>query len=514
MTQILQELAERDLVASFSRLFASDRPVFHAFEREGERLLYDLGSGSLLSLDGPSYCLMRGMEDGLSAEEIQRGLVDTWGADPAAVLAQAEELYGLGLFRGEAPEHPDSTSAVRESMHRHRPRNAMLLVHTSCNLACTYCYEVAAGFHSTGSSMPAATAEKIIDDYFERSGGRERLVITFFGGEPLLNFPVVRSSVAYAQKLAQSLGKWVGFSITTNGTLMDDEVVEFLVAHKFTVMLSIDGDPEKADIHRKDHGGKGATAKSIANGLRLVKAQRSAGIREATARATLTQENSSPEETRQFLRSAGFRRVVVGASSGRAGVKQPWDVQADAVEEGHVRQRALYREYVDQYPAVDDDRFSEIRVAQKRLRDGLTRPTPALEIGCGVGRNMLAYTESGAIYPCHRFVGDEGHIVGHLDKGGVDRGRLDEFYKAVQDAKDKKCSVCWARSVCQGTCPWSFSTPDGGVVPPDEKGCDSLRSSFELQLWAHSKTVAAQKSPEVHINPETHINTERALDEC
>jgi uncharacterized protein len=155
----------------------------------------------------------------------------------------------------------------------------MLLVQTSCNLRCSYCYEVQSGFHAKGRAMDLDTARRAVELLIQRSGERPELEITFFGGEPLMSFGLIQEVVSYCRGRGAELGKRFYFQLTTNAVLLDDPKIEFLVAHEFSVMVSLDGPPELNDLHRVDLGGRGTGERALANARKLVAAQRAAGIR-------------------------------------------------------------------------------------------------------------------------------------------------------------------------------------------------------------------------------------------
>jgi uncharacterized protein len=377
-------------------------------------------------------------------------------------------------------------SGPLKALADHRPRNIMLMVHTSCNLACDYCYEVVSGFHYSSGRMTFQQAQKVLDHYLNQSGSRRRITVTFFGGEPLLNYDVIVQCVAYLRSRDQAFSKDIGFSITTNATLLTDSIIQFLVEHKFIVMLSIDGAPEKADTHRKDHGGRGATALAIANGLKLITAQRLAGVREASVRATLTAENNSRHEVHKFLSGLGFSRIIIGAAE-----RRPYQDAHDwEFNEGHMDDTATQDAVIDEYLAWTQgrepsasSRISGMRQAMSDLGRSLDSPQLPPALGCGVGSNMLAYSAKGDVYPCHRFAGDANFVLGNVNNGGASPGLLDKFYSDILDARNKVCGGCWARLVCKGRCPWTFARQDGSIGSPDNKACDILRGSFERHLW-------------------------------
>ena len=269
----LEEMSEarlEDAPGAFEWMHG-ERPKFHAFEARGEWLLYDSGSGTILAVEAGVGRLLAAVEAGAGEERIAQLALEE-GVTIEALNEELLELYVLGLFRAEEAETPLDRKRMLAALRGHKQRNLMLMVHTSCNLACSYCYELGTGFHGSGGAMGIERAIELVEDYIERSGKRRQLAVTFFGGEPLLNFPVVQQVVEYLERRGEELGKSFSWSLTTNGTLLSDEHIAYLVRKGFTVMVSLDGDPKKADRHRVDRAGKGATARALDGAERLVRA--------------------------------------------------------------------------------------------------------------------------------------------------------------------------------------------------------------------------------------------------
>ncbi|MCC6409374.1 MAG: radical SAM protein [Planctomycetes bacterium] len=445
-----------------------------------------------------AFELLRGFEHAELTELLADRLTrDFGGVTLESVLAEVTMLADLGLFVLERLETPEERD---DSIRRHielPTRSGQVLVQTSCNLKCTYCYEVAAKFHDTGKSMSLDAGLQSLELLFQRLGKRKHLDITFFGGEPLLNFALVRQLVARAYVRAEELGKTVGFRMTTNGTLLDDEKIAFLVEHRFAVMVSIDGPPEFADRQRIDHAGRGTTAKAVANARRLIAAQRAAGMREAMIRATLTQQNPSREAVAGYFAENDFQRTMIGSSDGRAHEKRWTDFGGSETASANADvERAL-----DQY--LESRRDDTVRpplgfdfsAGLKRVRDGLAsglqvRRTPM----CGTGRNTTAVTEHGDLYPCHRYAGEESYRIGTLSTG-IDRERLGRYFAEIFDGYDRHCSACWARAICGGQCPWYLSRPDGHVGTPDDASCDEIRRGTERLLWLAAIEAESTSTP-------------------
>jgi uncharacterized protein len=477
------EPALLEAVAALRARICPSRPVYHAFEWRDHRIVYDLLSGTLLEPDVAAFELLRGLEEGLpDADVIERMRAAAPAADARAIVDECARLAEAGLFQLEPLDTPIERERTVAAHMRHHPNKMMLLVQTSCNLKCTYCYEVKAGFHSTGKSMDYETGVAAIEHMIRRSGNRPEVEITFFGGEPLINFGLVRELVAYCKTREPELGKQFHYQMTTNAVLMTDEVIDYLIEHRFGVMISIDGPPETADLHRRDLGGRGQTAKAVANAQRLIARQKQAGIRTAMIRATMAPGNSDALAIHEYFRDAGFERTMIGGSSGRAYQKGPGDLteaHRPALQAGFDTQIDQYLAWVDgKGPRPAGDTIPKV-VA--RLEDALQQPKLRASVGCGVARNTQAITEDGSIYPCHRYAGDKQWVIGNL-KTGLDPARTENYYREILSNYDKHCSHCVARFTCGGQCPWYLSLPDGSVGLPDEPSCDSIRLGMEKQI--------------------------------
>jgi uncharacterized protein len=466
------------------RIGPHPRPGYHAFEREGTRLVYDILTGGLLEPSEHAFRILRAIETQEPSSQVLSDLAEIGDHGIEHVLGEIEALYDAGLLRKEDDYSEEVKHGLVRSLMQHRPRKMMLMVQTNCNLKCTYCYEVLNGFHSTGKSMGYETGCLSVEFLIKRSGPRRDLEITFFGGEPLLNFPLVRELVAYCRGRETDTGKRFSFQLTTNCTLLNDEIIAFLVEHEFAVMLSLDGPPELHDIHRKDLGGHGTGAVALENAKRLVAAQKRAGIREAMVRITMSHENHDARALSAYFESQGFGRVMLGATDGRADHKDPWDLDPSDVQELSEQGEASLSEYLDwidgRSPRPAD--ASQVTRNLGPILEALRSPDPRPKVRCGVARNMQAITREGKIYPCHRYAGEDAFQLGTLD-AGLDPVKVEAYYGALLKVKEEHCSHCWARITCGGQCPWYISKESGEIGHPDEPSCNGIRRGHERQLW-------------------------------
>lgn len=498
--QIVPPPSRSEVVSAVEGLSAEldwQRPPYHAFEHKGSRLLYDLHSGSLIELSEVAFALLRGLESARPVEELAGELARLAPDDPIRVVEEVRLLRQEGFMRNEAPLTEQQRRNHLRGLMSHKPRKMMLMVQSNCNLKCTYCYEVLSGFHATGKRMEFEAAQRSVEHLIRRSGNRRDVEITFFGGEPLLNYPLIEQVVAYCHEREQQLDKTFHYQITTNCTLLTDEMIEFFVRERFGAMVSLDGPPELNDIHRVDLGGAGTGALALANAKKLVAAQKAAGLRPAMVRITMTHENHDARALERYFSQQGFERVMVGASDGRADKKESWDLGEEDAQEMH----AGGEQFLDDYLAWIDGIGPKPDSAESAPRnlhtilEALRTPDTGPRIRCGVGRNMQAITRDGKIYPCHRYAGEDAFLLGTVE-GGIDENRLRSYYESIVDVKEKHCSHCWARVTCGGQCPWYISKSDGTVIGPDEESCNGIRRGHERLLWLAHQLRRRGKLPE------------------
>ena len=465
----------------------------------GGKYAFFVRTGDIVKLTEPSYAALTLFCQGVEMAEIAQSLVVDFGkTEGLEAFVELDSLLNEGyLVRELAFSDKDIDGDVMGLMN-HQPRNLMFLVTEACNLACTYCYELGQGVHSMARTMKQSDAREILDAYFEGSSGRDALTVTFFGGEPLLNFKVIKDAVEYCKGKAECLGKSVDYTLTTNLTLMTEEMAEFFAANKFHVMVSLDGDKEGNDRYRKTTRGEGTYDRVVANLEVLIGKMKDHKTRLPKIRATLTAENSDAEAVEAHLRSLGTHLVMVGASTGTVEEgKHAFDLggeqELSATQRKGVEMLHRVNSIVDRLAAnpLETPEFPNSVVqglkkihGEVTLRRAHAHARPAL---CGVCRNMKAVTPSGDIYPCHRYVGMPKFKLGNLINGGVDEAKIQDYYRDLYRNFQVKCVQCWARHLCGGQCPWTLATSKGGILPPDDEDCDRIRESYtqSLGLYAH-----------------------------
>jgi uncharacterized protein len=358
----------------------------------------------------------------------------------ARVRALCDELKSLEVLAPAGRVAPANPVPARL---KSTPLSTLVLnVNTGCNLACTYCYKEDLAKPAAGRKMTAETAARSIDLLFREGADRGRVNVVFFGGEPLTNVPLIRAATEYAERLAASTGKQVDFSLTTNATLLTDELIVWFDAHRFGLSVSIDGPKELHDRHRRTVGGRGTYDVVARKVGRLLERYRS---RPVGARVTLGRGATAVEEIHAHLRDGlgfhevGYAPVTAAAVDGHA--------LTDAeLAEVHAAFERLGEAYRVAAIAGRNNGFSNMHQLMTDLHEGRRKAVP-----CGAGVGLLAVDAGGGLNLCHRFTGSELPTFGDVT-AGVDHARLADFVAQAADREGTHCATCRIRNLCAGGC--------------------------------------------------------------
>lgn len=384
----------------------------------------------------------------------------------------AEDRIAIEAARGNA--RPADAIPVPAPAAPARPVLSLtLMVVQECNLACLYCYGGEGEYKNRGR-MSVETALASVDHLFDRAGNAPEVSITFFGGEPLLNWPVVEAVVGHARAREAETGIRVGFSMTCNGTLLDAAKSDFLVANRVSVLISIDGDAAAHDGNRPQKGGRGSHAQIVS------KTEPLRNARKLSARATVTPNNAAIDRQVDHLLKLGFRGV---AFSPALDMMTP---------EAFAELDAAYDRLIDRFAGlVEAGQFAQaarlrnIYALLERIHSG-RRKTHF----CGAGTNMMAVDKDGEFYPCHRFVGDKRFVLGGLGRGEEKRAAF--IAESAIDARDH-CGQCWARNLCGGGCHHENVASNGTLALPNADYCRSTRSQLDRLLKVYAAMTPAQR---------------------
>lgn len=362
------------------------------------------------------------------------------------------------------------TAAVPQPPAQWPVSSISLFIAQACNMRCAYCYGEAGEYGQSGL-MTEETACAAVDWLMDNSFEVTPVYLGFFGGEPLMNFPLLRRVVAYAKEQAAARGKVVKFNLTTNGSLLTDEVIAFLGAEEFAVLISFDGPPEIQDRQRPFKDGRGSYARVHANVQKL-----RASIPSLTARATVCGD-SDPGAIRQAMEEAGFSECILSSVSPVIPRKAEATSQGNWAQEP-ARRLLNYRrrEVARMFGAIAKHTLDAAQPPRDLLllaglADGRKR-----HAACGVGRGLRVISAEGDIYPCHPFVGVKDTRLGHLSDYRA--GEANDYHRAVVDNLPV-CRGCWARYFCGGGCFYQNRACTGDMRQPDPAYCQEMKTICE-----------------------------------
>lgn len=393
---------------------------------------------------------------GYPQKEIEETLLDM------QELIDAEELFTQDTYE----------SYVRDFKARKTVVKALCLhIAHDCNLACKYCFAEEGEYHGRRALMSFEVGKKALDFLVANSGNRRNLEVDFFGGEPLMNWSVVKQLVEYGRFLEEANNKKFRFTLTTNGMLLNDEVIEFCNLEMANVVLSLDGRKEINDMMRPTRGGKGSYDVIVPKFQKFAKSR---GTKDYYIRGTFTKNNLEFSKDVLHFADLGFKQTsmepVVGAED------EPYAIQWEDVPKIKEEYDKLAVEYVKRKKEGRGFNFFHFNI------DLTQGPCVAKRLsGCGSGTEYLAVTPWGDLYPCHQFVGHEEFLLGNVDTGVVKTEIRDEFKLCNVYAKPK-CKDCYARFYCSGGCAANSNNFHGNITDVYDIGCELQKKRIECAI--------------------------------
>lgn len=465
---------------SIAKRFYVNRYSFHDVDVEGRRMLFHIPSSGLFQLDEIGTALI----DHLKANEqvSLQGLQERF----CPSMSPEQLLETLGSFKelsilGDEPATPDMGLKVEI---RAFPISTIILnVNTGCNLSCTYCYKEDLAIPSKGQKMNFETARKSIDLLLEQGDSREQLNVIFFGGEPLTNLKLIKEVVDYTERRCQEIGKKADFSMTTNATLLNEEVVDYLDRHRFGISISMDGPQAVHDRRRITVGGQG-TYVVVANKARmLLERYRSKPV---GVRVTLTAGHTDVVGIHEHLKNdLGFAEVgVAPATSGPVTV---FNLSSQELREVFDSMMTLGRAYRDDALQGRNNGFSNMHQLMSDLYEGRKKALP-----CGAGVGLLAVDNKGDLNLCHRFTGSDMPTFGNVDSG-IEKEKLGKFLESATDRSSKGCSTCRIRNLCAGGCYHESYAHFGDPLSPTYHYCDLMREWVDFGIGVYTEIL--EKNP-------------------
>ena len=461
--------------------------MIHQYKLGGYNVVLDVCSGSVHAVDEVAYDIISIFEEKdketvikeISAKYADRK--DITENDIEECYAQVEELKNQGKlfapdnFKPMAGKLKEKTAGVVKALCIH-------IAHT-CNLNCSYCFASQGKYHGDRAMMSFEVGKRALDFLVENSGTRKNLEVDFFGGEPLMNFDVVKQMVEYARSIEKEHGKNFRFTLTTNGMLIDDDVIEFANREMSNVVLSLDGRKEIHDRYRVDYAGNGSWEKIVPKFQKLVEAR---GGKNYYMRGTFTHANPDFLEDIKQMLDLGFNELSMEPV-----VCAPGDPSELTAEDMPI--------VLDQY-----EKLASLMIERERAGKPFTFYHYMIDLtggpciykrisGCGSGTEYMAVTPWGDLYPCHQFVGEEKFKLGDVWQGVTNEAQQAEFCACNVYARPE-CRECWARLYCSGGCAANAYHATGEITGVYSYGCDLFRKRMECAvMMAVARRVRGMK---------------------
>ena len=449
--------------------------MIHQYKLGGYNIVLDVCSGGVHVVDDVAYDIIS-MFETESREDILAAMKEKYVGKDGIFAADIEEcyedvvslkdsgkLFAPDTFEPMAGHLKAKTSGVIKALCLH-------IAHT-CNLNCSYCFASQGKYHGERAVMSFEVGKQALDFLIANSGSRRNLEVDFFGGEPLVNFQVVKDLVAYARSIEKEHGKNFRFTLTTNGLLIDDDVIEFANRECHNVVLSLDGRKEIHDRFRVDYAGNGSWDRIVPKFQQLVQARNGQGY---YMRGTFTHANPDFLKDIQVMLDLGFNELSMEPV-----VTAPDDPSALTEAD-----KAIVMEQYEKLAMLmlDKDKEGKPFTFYHYMIDLTGGPCIYKRIsGCGSGTEYMAVTPWGDLYPCHQFVGEEKFKLGDVWKG-VDNTEIQNEFAECNVYARPECRDCWARLYCSGGCAANAYHATGSVKGVYKFGCDLFRKRMECAI--------------------------------
>ena len=446
--------------------------MIHQYKLGGYNIVLDVCSGALHVVDEIAYDLIERYQN--ADETTVVSAVASLHKDvPTSEIKECYEqvkelekqgkLFSPDTFEPMAGKLKEKTSGVVKALCLH-------VAHT-CNLNCSYCFASQGKYHGERALMSFEVGKRALDFLVENSGTRRNLEVDFFGGEPLMNFDVVKKLVAYARSIEKEKNKNFRFTLTTNGVLIDDDVIEFSNREMSNVVLSLDGRKEVHDKFRVDYAGNGSWEKIVPKFQKFVQAR---GGKNYYMRGTFTHHNPDFLEDVRAMLDLGFNELSMEPVVCAAG--DPSELTQDDLPIVLKQYEKLAELMIEREEAGKPFTFYHYMID---LKGG---PCIYKRIsGCGSGTEYMAVTPWGDLYPCHQFVGEEKYKLGDVFVGVTNKPAQDEFASCNVYAREE-CKDCWAKLYCSGGCAANAYHATGSVKGVYKYGCELFKKRMECAI--------------------------------
>ena len=442
--------------------------LIHKYELGGYFIVLDVNSGAVHLVDRLAFEMLDLLDENM-AEKCPDSIYNLAGWDRQDIEDTYNELYSI--YKSGQLFSADDYGIYAEKMVMSPVKAMCLNVSHDCNLRCEYCFAGKGDYDQGRMVMSAETGKKAIDFLIKQSQERQFLEVDFFGGEPLMNFEVVKQVVDYARSLEKAHNKHFRFTITTNGLLLTDDKIDYINKEMDNIVLSLDGRKSVNDKVRARVDGSGCYEAIAPKFQKMVERR---GEKEYYVRGTFTKYNKDFSDDVLALAELGFDQVSVEPVV--AAPDMPYALTDSDLPE-------IFAEY---------DRLSNILLDKTKKGNGINFFHFMLDLdqgpcaikrlrGCGCGNEYVAITPTGEVYPCHQFIGHEEWMMGSVHDGSFDLQAKARFSKAtVYDKED--CKTCWAKFYCSGGCNANNMQYAGDILKPFKLSCDMEKKRLECAI--------------------------------
>lgn len=448
--------------------------MIHQYKLNGYNIVIDVASGSVHDVDEVAYDAIAMFQDH-TPEEITEALLEKYADKPDVTREEISDLLEDIQYLKDSEKlfTKDMYEGVSFNMKNRKSDIKALCLHVShtCNLNCEYCFAAQGKYHGQSALMSFEVGKRALDFLIENSGTRRNLEVDFFGGEPLMNFQVVKDLVAYARSIEEEKGKNFRFTLTTNGVLIDDDVIDFCNKECHNVVLSLDGRKEIHDAKRPTPSGKGSYDMILPKFKKLVESRDGKGY---YMRGTFTHANTDFTNDIIHMADLGFTELSMEPV-----VCKPTDPYALTEEDLPIlleQYEILAKEMIRRRKAGNGFTFYHYMIDLKAGPCIYKRIS-----GCGSGTEYMAVTPTGELYPCHQFVGDPKYLMGNIWDGVTNTDVRSEFAQCNAYSREE-CKDCWARLYCSGGCAANAYHATGSVNGVYEYGCKLFRKRMECAI--------------------------------
>lgn len=445
--------------------------MVHQYKLNGYNIVLDTCSGSVHTVDDVAYDIIESYKT-MSEEEIINSITEKYAditekdviecIEDVKALECAGKLFSEDKYEALAYEYKNNVNVVKAL--------CLHVAHT-CNLNCSYCFASQGKYQGDRALMSFEVGKQAFDFLIANSGTRRNLEVDFFGGEPLMNWDVVKRLVAYAREVEKEHNKNFRFTLTTNGMLIDDEIIDFLNKEMSNVVLSLDGRQSVHDKFRVDYAGNGSYEKIVPKFKRLVEKR---NHKDYYMRGTFTHNNVDFTEDIFHMADLGFTELSMEPVV--CSPDDPCALTAEDLPKVKEQYEILAKEMIKRKKEGRPFTFYHYMLDLKNGPCIYKRIT-----GCGSGTEYMAVTPWGELFPCHQFVGDPKYSLGDIWNGVKNTEVQDQFRKCNAYAR-KECKDCWARLYCSGGCAANAYHATGSIGGIYEYGCELFKKRIECAV--------------------------------